>query len=85
MQESDFEPRMSWSKVASECSNSTDCPFQRDIMYQGPGGCIVDKYNVTKKVCLQSQFSEIVWNAQSREGWAAKVCQAAKHVGHQGA
>ena len=56
MQESDFEhetdlehePRMSWSKVASECSNSADCPFQRRyIMYQGPGGCIVGKYNVT--------------------------------------
>ena len=28
-------------------------------------------------MCLQSQFSAIVWNAQSREGWAAKVCQAA--------
>ena len=55
MQESDFEhetnlehePRMSWSKVASECSNSTTAPSREDIMYQGPGGCIVAKCNVT--------------------------------------
>ena len=99
MQESDFEqktdlehePRMSWSKVASECSNSTDCPFRR-------------RYNVFKGlevvllVNTMLRFSAIVWNAQ-----AAKVCQAAdncditmvaalrlsdtsiQHVGHQGA
>ena len=24
-------------------------PSREDIMYQGPGGCIVGKYNVTKK------------------------------------
>ena len=42
-------------------------PSGEDIMYQGPGGCIVGKYNVTNKVCLQSRFSAIVWNAQSRE------------------
>ena len=42
-------------------------PSREDIMYQGPGGCIVGKYNVTNNVCLQSRFSAIVWNAQSRE------------------
>ena len=52
-------------------------PSREDIMYQGPGGCIVGKYNIRKKRCLQSRFSAIVWNAQSRDGWAAKVCQAA--------
>ena len=52
-------------------------PSREDIMYQGPGGCIVGKYNVPNKVCLQSRFSAIVGNDQSREGWAAKVCQAA--------
>ena len=50
MQESDFEyetdlehePRMSWSKVASEVIPPT-APSRENIMYQGPGGCIVGK------------------------------------------
>ena len=84
MQESDF---------ASECSNSTDRPFQRryNVSSQGPGGCIVGKYNVTKKrLSTERGFSAIVWKAADN----CDVTMVAtlrlrdmtiQHVGHQGA
>ena len=66
-------------------------PSREDIMYQGPGGCIVGKYNVTKKrLSTERGFSMIVWKAADN----CDVTMVAtlrlrdmtiQHVGHQGA
>ena len=33
-------------------------PSREDIMYQRPGGCIVGKYNVTKKLYITNIFTK---------------------------
>ena len=56
MQESDFEHETDLEHEPIECHGQRSpvnvaipptAPSREDIMYQGPGGCIVGKYNVT--------------------------------------